>query len=612
MKRARIIVGLVALGCLAAGSAKFGFGQMNGTQVVAPTPPPLVLPACDESVQPAEQPYQPPPGKIVPAGGPELVVPSPAPLPQTSRALPAGLPAPQTPGSSPSPVYVVPPNVLVPGKGAPASGALQVEVPPAQQAVPEIAEPAVNADNPTGRQEPAVSLEWVGPVTLRLNQPATFQILIKNVSVSPLHNVTVQYRIPAGVRIVGGDPAPANDGSLLTWDLGTLMPAQDKRIDLQIYPEAKVAITCHASVTFTGSASIKLQVREPKLVLKAAAPERVVQGDVATVALTVSNPGDGAADHVKIKAALPEGLEHARGKMFELDLGTLAPNENRTVQLVCLARLPGPQVVDCVAVADAGLNAQDTAKVDVVVPRLDLVVTGPKLRYVDRHATYVLKVTNPGSAPASNVTIFHQLPQGFKFDKASNGGRHDFASRTVSWFVGDLSSGESREVSLDAIAVNIGEHHHKVAATAARGLKTESEIVTRVEGLSALLMELVDTDDPVEVGAETCYEIRVTNTGSKTETNLELVCTVPDKMEFRAAKCAAGCRYRVEGKDVIFEPLPRLAPRADVLYRVVVRGLAPGDMRFRARIRADGLSEPVLREESTKVYGDEAPAGKDH
>ena len=184
-------------------------------------------------------------------------------------------------------------------------------------------------------------------------------------------------------------------------------------------------------------------------------------------------------------------------------------------------------------------------------------VTGPKLRYLERHATYVLKVTNPGSAPASNVSIVHQLPPGFKFDKASNGGRHDFTSRTVSWFIGDLAPGESRDVSMDVIAVNIGDYHHKTVATAARGLKTECEVTTRVEGLSALLMELVDTDDPIEVGAETSYEIRVTNTGSKTETNLELVCTVPDKMEFRGAKCAAGCRFRLEGKELIFEPLPR-------------------------------------------------------
>ena len=58
-------------------------------------------------------------------------------------------------------------------------------------------------------------------------------------------------------------------------------------------------------------------------------------------------------------------------------------------------------------------------------------------------------------------------------------------------------------------------------------------------------------------------------------------------------------------REVIFEPLPKLAPRADIIYRVNVRGVAPGDLRFRARIKADGLTNPVLREESTKVYGDD-------
>jgi hypothetical protein len=105
-----------------------------------------------------------------------------------------------------------------------------------------------------------------------------------------------------------------------------------------------------------------------------------------------------------------------------------------------------------------------------------------------------------------------------------------------------------------------------------------------------------------------CYDIRVVNAGSKMETNVELVCTVPDKMEFRGAKCAAGCKYRYEGHDVIFEPVAKLAPHTDTTFRVVVRGTAPGDVRFRARIRAEGMTEPVVREEATKVYGDELPS----
>jgi hypothetical protein len=75
-------------------------------------------------------------------------------------------------------------------------------------------------------------------------------------------------------------------------------------------------------------------------------------------------------------------------------------------------------------------------------------------------------------------------------------------------------------------------------------------------------------------------------------------------MEFREAKAAGGVKHQVQGREVVFEPLPKLAPRADVVFRVMVRGVAPGDLRFRARITADGLSDPVLKEESTKVYGE--------
>ncbi len=76
-------------------------------------------------------------------------------------------------------------------------------------------------------------------------------------------------------------------------------------------------------------------------------------------------------------------------------------------------------------------------------------------------------------------------------------------------------------------------------------------------------------------------------------------------MEFRSAVGAAGVRSHLQGRELTFEPIPKLAPRADVIYRVNVRGVAPGDLRFRAKITADGLTEPVLKEESTKVYGDD-------
>jgi uncharacterized repeat protein (TIGR01451 family) len=107
------------------------------------------------------------------------------------------------------------------------------------------------------------------------------------------------------------------------------------------------------------------------------------------------------------------------------------------------------------------------------------------------------------------------------------------------------------------------------------------------------------------VGKETSYEIRITNTGTRTETNLQLTCTIPDRMEFLGARNTTNSPFKMEGRELVFTPLPRLAPRADVIYRVRVRCTEQGDLRFQARVRADGLETPVLREESTRVYGDE-------
>jgi uncharacterized repeat protein (TIGR01451 family) len=391
---------------------------------------------------------------------------------------------------------------------------------------------------------------------------------------------------------------------LFVWEFGSLLPGQEKRIRLEMVAKMRGTLDCQATVTFTGSSRLCVHVHEPKIQLTARGTDKAVLGDQVPVILTVCNQGDGTAEQIKVKTVLPEGLTHLHGQVVETEVGRLGPLETRTIQVTCTATKEGPQSCEAVVCADGALLAPTTVRIDVVQPRLQLTAEGPKLRYLERHAVYSYKLSNAGSGTATQVKVTEQLPRGFQFLAASSGGHYDVASRTVSWFVGDLRTGQDRELRVEAIAVAAGEHKHQVVAQAARGLRAQAELVTRVESQSALLMELVDLDDPVEVGTDTSYEIRVTNTGSKTETNLQLTCTLPEKMEFRGAKGAGDCHFHVEGREIRFEPLPRLAPRADAIYRVHVRGLAPGDVRFRAVIRADGLSQPVLREESTRVYGD--------
>jgi uncharacterized repeat protein (TIGR01451 family) len=491
-----------------------------------------------------------------------------------------------------------PPRDAAPALSAPIAAPLKEDQP---------VESTVTPPNPTGRQEPAISIEWVGPPTAKVGQPAEYTLVVRNACNIPVQQVLVRVRVPAGMSVNATEPKALSENNVLVWELGTLLSKQEKNLMMKLVAETKGDVMPQAWVTFTGSSVMQVKVREPKLALKATAPDKVMVGDAATISLTVSNPGDGAADQVKIHAVLTDGLEHVRGNKVDFEIGNLAAGETRSVQLICATKTGGPQKCECSAEADGGLHAADAAAVDVIMPRLDLQLVGPALRYLERKALYTLRVTNPGDAPATNVTASDVVPVGFKVLAASDGGRHDFSTRTVSWFLGEIGPGQTREVKFEVQAINPGEHKHKASAVAARGLRAEAELMTRVEGLSALLLEMVDTEDPIEVNGDTAYEIRVTNTGSKTETDIKIVATVPDKMQFKNAQ--GPVRYREEGKTIVFEPIERLAPRADAIFRINVKAVDPGTVRFKIQMTSTNLVEPVVKMEATRIYSD-APEAK--
>jgi uncharacterized repeat protein (TIGR01451 family) len=470
--------------------------------------------------------------------------------------------------------------------------------PPPDDSLPEGPPPA----GATGRQEPAVSLEWLGPSAAKIGQDADYTLVVRNACSIPVQQVLVRVRVPAGLKVAGTEPPAAGEGGVLVWELGTLLAKQQRDLQVKLVAQAKGDLAPQAWVTFTGSSVMPIRVREPRLVLKASAPDHVVVGDACAFTLTATNPGDGAADRVKIHAELSEGLEHARGSRLDFDIGSLGAGESRSVQLFCATRAAGPQKCAGSAEADGGLRGADTAGVNVTAPRLELQLGGPALRYLERKAIYTLRVSNPGDAPATNVTVGDVVPAGFKLLAATDGARQDAATRTVSWFLGEIPAGQSREVKFEVQSVGAGEHHHRALAVGARGVRAEAELATRVEGLPALLLEVADTDDPIEVNGETAYEVRLTNAGSRPESDIRLVATLPDKVEFLGAEGPVG--HRLDGKSLVFEPLAKLPPRGDALFRVRVKAREPGVVCFKIGVTSASLQEPVVKMEATRIYSD--------
>jgi hypothetical protein len=63
-------------------------------------------------------------------------------------------------------------------------------------------------------------------------------------------------------------------------------------------------------------------------------------------------------------------------------------------------------------------------------------------------------------------------------------------------------------------------------------------------------------------------------------------------------------KQSIEGQRIAFEPLARLAPKADITYRVVGQCLSPGDLRVQVLLQTDDMAKPVVKEEGTRVYKD--------
>ena len=61
-------------------------------------------------------------------------------------------------------------------------------------------------------------------------------------------------------------------------------------------------------------------------------------------------------------------------------------------------------------------------------------------------------------------------------------------------------------------------------------------------------------------------------------------------------------KHAVSGQTVGFEPVPRLAVKADAVIRLKARGTTAGDLRCKVQLSCDQLKQPVFKEESTVFF----------
>lgn len=455
-----------------------------------------------------------------------------------------------------------------------------------------------------GAQAPMLTIEKTAPPEIQIGKAAKFTIKVRNTGTAPAHGVEVHDTVPQGTQLVATTPEaqPGAQGSLV-WDLNTLKPGDEQTLELELMPMSEGEIGSVATVHFRAEASVRTLATKPMLNMEVFSPSRVMKGETMTVKIKLSNPGTGAASGVMLSEIVPDGLKHEAGRELEFEVGTLKPGETRELELQLTAAEAGTITNVVNARGEGNLEAEGRTDLEVVAPQLQVSLTGPKRRYLERHATHNISVTNPGTAAAKEIELAATLPKELKFVEANNGGQYDAATHSVFWSLEELPPQETGTVTLTTLPQQPGDAKLLITSTAQAGLKDQREETVAIEGLAAINFQLADLNDPVEAGGQTSYEIRVTNQGSKAASNVRIVALAPAEMKLVSAE--GPVRYKIEGQRIVFDPLKQLGPKSDATFTLKVKALEPGDLRMQAQITTDEIREPITKEESTRVYGDE-------
>lgn len=464
--------------------------------------------------------------------------------------------------------------------------------------------PAPGPQELEGEQTPSLSLEKIAPGELQVGSAATFQTVIRNVGAVSATNVLVTDHVPKGTRLLSTSPqGVASPSGSVVWQLGTLKPNDEVTVAMELLPEQEGEIGSVAEVAFHSQASAKSKCTKPQLAVRHTAPAKVLIGDNVVLAIEISNPGSGAAKNVILEEDVPQGLVHPAGKELEYDVGTLQPNETRKLELPLVADGPGVLSNVLRVRADGGLTAEHQLQVEVLAPQIQVSVNGPARRYLERQVVYQVSVANPGTAAAKDIELIAYLPKGLKFMEADQQGQYNSQNHSVSWTVPELPPSQKGVVQITALPIEIGEQKLSVEGHAEMGLSHQAEHLTVVEGVTQLQFSVSDVQDPIEVQAETVYEVRVVNSGTKVATNVRLTAVFPAGMSPVSGEGPS--RVSVQAQQATSESLPQLAPNEEAVYRIQARGTKAGDHVVRIQMTSDDYTTPVTKEESTRVYADE-------
>ncbi|MCC6125695.1 MAG: hypothetical protein IT426_12080 [Pirellulales bacterium] len=457
------------------------------------------------------------------------------------------------------------------------------------------------------RRGPVLSVETLGPRKIIVGKESTYEVELANSGEVAAEELIVFVSLPEWAEVANADAStgtpqlatPGQSAAAFQWKVGRLEAKSKEKLSLKIIPRQSKPFDLVVRWDYKPVASqAMIEVQEPKLEMQLEGPRDVFYGKKETYRLKMMNAGTGDAEGVVVKL-MPIGSGENVPATYQL--GVLPAGESKNIDIELTARQAGELSIQVEAKGDAGIHAELTERVLVRRAGLEVIVEGPRLQYVGATGTYLIRVRNPGNAPAANIRFSAALPAGMKYIGGIEGVRADAEGAKLQWILESLNPQLEQVYSMKCRLGAAGTARLDVAAAAEDELTTAAGASTQVDAAASLALDVQDPPGPVSLGDEAIYEVRVRNRGTKIAEGVEVLSYFSRGIEPIAAE---GGPNRIGPGQVAFAPLATLAPGAEIVFKVRAKAETAGNHVFRAEVHCKAMGTRLISEKNTLYYQD--------
>jgi len=434
------------------------------------------------------------------------------------------------------------------------------------------------------------------PETIQVNEPFVCELTVT--ALDTVRAVVIDQPIPDGLEVVGSNPVAVLHGAFLEWRLAALARGEQKRILVKYLAKTVQPVTLCANVAAEAYVCATPRITQPRISIQKTGPVSALLGSTVTYTILVRNTGDGIARNVVVRDTLPAELRHAEGAPeLNFQIGDLGPGQEKSIAVPLQAIAAGrPCNRVHVETSNAGV-ADATACTDILRQGLAISKTGPRMQFFNKPALYTIVVENTGDTTLREVLVADHFPVATRVVSAPGATRD---GDLVNWTIPALAPRARQTFTLTLTSATAGTHRNTVEAATREGLRRSATADTLWKGQAALLIEVVDVEDPLTINDEETYTISIKNQGTEADHNIGVTATLSAEVVPVAASGAA--RGSVAGQSVTFAPYAALGPQQVITYTIKAKAISTGDARIKVHMTSALLTNPVTEEESTQVY----------